>query len=48
MEKCPAMIFLAKYELQSTVTYTVFLQFNWYLNSYFFLYYLMLYTDILN
>ena len=47
MTKSSYDFFLVKYELQRTVTYTVFLQFHWYLNSYFFLYYLMLYSHVL-
>ena len=39
--------FFAKYELQRTVTFTVFRQFHWYLNSCSFLYNPMLYSHVL-
>ena len=41
---CPTVIFLTEYEVQGTVTYTVFLQCHWYLNSSFYLYYAMLFN----
>ena len=41
------MIFLMNYEPQRIVTYTVFLQFQWYLNSRFSLYYHMLISHVL-
>ena len=46
-KKSPTVIFLTKYEVQGTVTYTGFLQCHWYLNSSFYLYYAMLFNHAL-
>ena len=43
----PTMIFLTKCELQHTVIYTFFLQFQYYLNIFFYLYYPILLDYIL-
>ena len=45
--KNPTVIFLTEYEVQGTVTYTVFLQCHWYSSSSFYLYYAMVFNHAL-